>query len=300
MLIDKYQPRTLDDLIGLEKVMEDIIRWCNLWFQGVPDKLRPAILFIGAPGTGKTTAAEAICKDCGWNMILYNASDTRTKETLHELNPPKKDIYGRQNCIVFDEADSLEVGGTNIILSLIETMKYPVIFTANNRNKVPKKVRDKSTTLQFFRPSASTLREFLLNVAKKEGLSISKEVLDAASNSKDYRIALSMIEYNLVLEQVPRRKTIAELTKDVFFGRKIETEKSFSLIYYIDENAFKTYNPLDLYQIYETLSKADISNRRGQMFVNEFINRIPMSPYEEELEIAVPIYFKRLEKQKLN
>ncbi len=294
MLIDKYQPKTLDDLIGLEKVMEDIIRWCNLWLQGVPDKLRPAILFVGAPGTGKTTAAEAICHDCGWNIILYNASDVRTKETLHELNPPKKDIYGRQNCIVFDEADSLEVGGTNIILSLIETMKYPVIFTANNRNKVPKKVKDKSTMFQFFRPSASTLREFLITVSKKEGLSHSKDVLDAASNSKDYRIALSMIEYNLILEQVPRRKTIAELTKDVFFGQKVETEKSFSLIYYIDENAFKSYDPLELYQIYEELSRADISNRRGQEFGNTFLNRIPISPCAEESEIAVPIYFKKV------
>ncbi len=53
VLIEKYRPKKLDDIIG----QDDIIKRLKVY---VKNKNLPNLLFSGAPGSGKTTAAIAM------------------------------------------------------------------------------------------------------------------------------------------------------------------------------------------------------------------------------------------------
>jgi len=63
LFTEKYRPKTLDDLIVPERVM-------NQFKNGVQTNL----LFYGTPGTGKTSAAKALCNHFGHDMMYINAS----------------------------------------------------------------------------------------------------------------------------------------------------------------------------------------------------------------------------------
>ena len=45
---------------------------------------KKAVLLSGPPGIGKTTMAQLVCKEAGYNWIELNASDVRSKVKLKE------------------------------------------------------------------------------------------------------------------------------------------------------------------------------------------------------------------------
>lgn len=47
-----------------------------------------AALLSGPPGVGKTTTAQVVCKELGYDLLEFNASDTRNKMLL------KKEVSG--------------------------------------------------------------------------------------------------------------------------------------------------------------------------------------------------------------
>ena len=54
--IEKYRPRTLEDVVGHEAITERLQRYIN-------QQDLPHLLFAGPAGTGKTTSAIAIAKE---------------------------------------------------------------------------------------------------------------------------------------------------------------------------------------------------------------------------------------------
>jgi len=72
--VERYRPRTLDDLIISEK-SKNIIRGYG--------KDIPHLLFVGPAGTGKTSLAQIIVKDILKCDYLYiNASDENGVDTI--------------------------------------------------------------------------------------------------------------------------------------------------------------------------------------------------------------------------
>jgi replication factor C subunit 1 len=81
MWTDRYAPQTEDELIGNHSNYEKIVEWLQNWTPTVGEK---AILISGPPGIGKTTAAHMACRQAGMDIVEMNASDTRSKSTLHD------------------------------------------------------------------------------------------------------------------------------------------------------------------------------------------------------------------------
>src|SRR3989304_3730690 len=158
-LISKYTPKTLDEIILDEKILDKIIEFANGWMQGFPNMTKPALLIHGKPGTGKTMTTRALCNDCEWSIIEINASSVRTKDQLQSLlNIHSVDFFGRKICLFLDETDSIE-GGEATIKKTIMQMKFPVILLANEKFKVSKILRDVCEEVQFFRPSVKALKQ---------------------------------------------------------------------------------------------------------------------------------------------
>jgi replication factor C subunit 1 len=53
------------------------------WSQNDDGSFYKAALLSGPPGVGKTTTAHLVCQELGFDIIEFNASDTRSKKLLH-------------------------------------------------------------------------------------------------------------------------------------------------------------------------------------------------------------------------
>ena len=106
--IEKYRPRTLEDVVGHEAITERLQRY-------ISQQDLPHLLFAGPAGTGKTTSAIAIAKEIygdDWreNFLELNASDQRGIDVVRDRikSFARASFGGYDHRIIFlDEADAL-------------------------------------------------------------------------------------------------------------------------------------------------------------------------------------------------
>ncbi|TDA32177.1 MAG: replication factor C large subunit, partial [Hadesarchaea archaeon] len=80
---EKYRPRRLSEVVGQKAALQKVREWVEGWRRGAPPKR--ALLLYGPPGSGKTTVAQALAQEMGWDLIQLNASDQRTFEVLKRV-----------------------------------------------------------------------------------------------------------------------------------------------------------------------------------------------------------------------
>ena len=91
------------------------------------------ILIGGQPGIGKTTLANIIAKQCGYEPIVVNASDERTTDKLilriynstliHNLTNLKKDQKRKPTLLILDEIDGISSNSKKPIKTIIDFIK---------------------------------------------------------------------------------------------------------------------------------------------------------------------------------
>jgi len=70
MLINKYKPKTLKEIIGQEKPLEELKKYV---LNNKP------VLIQGNVGIGKTTSIHALANDLDYEILEINAGDLRNK-----------------------------------------------------------------------------------------------------------------------------------------------------------------------------------------------------------------------------
>ena len=211
---EKYRPKTLSAVVGNPKAVTDLTAWAKQWAVGTP-KTR-AVVIMGPPGIGKTTSAEALARDMGWDIIEMNASDQRTGDAIRDtaLRGAFSNTFGedgefltskegKRKLIVLDEADSLfgnaDRGAMPAIVELIRQTKQPVMLIVNDFYELSRKsAAIKSETLQisFQRPTSVSIMKALRNICKGEGIEVDDETLKtiAENSNGDVRAAVRDLE----------------------------------------------------------------------------------------------------------
>ena len=77
--LEKYRPQNLEDYIGKEDDIEQIIEWLDN-FNIRPEKF---LVLYGNPGVGKTTLARIILEKYNYEIVEINTSDYRSKKMIH-------------------------------------------------------------------------------------------------------------------------------------------------------------------------------------------------------------------------
>ena len=89
---EKYRPKKLSEYIGSQKIISEMKNWITHYFDAEYQTKHnnPNAIIIGNPGIGKTTLANVLLTEMGFDVIEFNASDTRNSESVDNIF---KDIF---------------------------------------------------------------------------------------------------------------------------------------------------------------------------------------------------------------
>ncbi len=287
--IEKHRPKYLSEIKGQTTVVEKI----KEFLLNFPAR-KKACLLSGPPGIGKTTIALAAAKEINAELFELNASDLRNKKKLQEiLNPAIKQqsLVKNRKVILVDEVDGISTvdrGGLQELLTIIELTSHPIIITANDAwDRRLAKLRAKAEHLQLKEIDYRTIKETLIEILRKENKFLPNEVLTKiAVNAKgDLRAAIndaqaaskmkdpSKIEFSErnkevdifnamknVLQPMPSNETLK-----IFDNVKLHTD---DIILWMEKNIPEEYSGKELERAFDLLSKTDVF--RGRIYKQQY------------------------------
>ncbi|XP_018342297.1 PREDICTED: replication factor C subunit 1 isoform X3 [Trachymyrmex septentrionalis] len=221
-LVERYRPKTMKQIIGQQgdkSCAHNLYIWLRDWHQNRQNsKFKDstskqthgqnfkAALLSGPPGVGKTTTVQVVCKELGYDLVEFNASDTRNKTLLKEAvsgllsNTTMKDyVTGikqkitSKHVLLMDEVDGMagneDRGGLQELVNLIKYTDVPIICICNDRfNTKVKTISTHSYDLKYPRLRVEQIRSSMKSLCFKENIKISTEDLDRLIESTNYDI----------------------------------------------------------------------------------------------------------------
>ena len=200
-LIEKYRPKTFDEVIGVERIEEIKKELEN-------PMLIPNFLFYGNPGTGKTTVAKIIIETLKpVDVLKINGSDTTGVDTIrdkvHSFVSSMSSVKDKPKIVWIEEVDFLSANAFAALRSMIEqyikNARY--ICTANFISKIPEPIQSRFSKFEFNKPSMTEVFKLVTEIAKKE--KIERDVMNIVKKSNgDIRTAINSLqcgtEFNII------------------------------------------------------------------------------------------------------
>lgn len=286
---EKYRPRTLGDVVGNKKAVQDLRKWAEEWQSGTPEKR--AVILYGPAGIGKTSSAHALAMDMDWEVIELNASDQRTAGVIEKVAgsaASMNTLFGGKRLIILDEADNLhgtaDRGGMKAIAGIIKTTLQPILLIANDIYGLTPTIRNICLEIKFGSVQSRSMVPSLKKVCESEGVYCSQEaILQIAENAGgDFRSAMNDLQAaaagkkELEVEDINTAgrdvkenifKAMQKIFKSTDCKKALESaygldESPEDLIHWIDENlpiqyARKDGDLEDIRTGFDYISKAD-------------------------------------------
>ena len=208
--VEKYRPRKVVDCIlpsDLEETFSEYVDKGSV----------PNLIFTGGPGTGKTTAARALCKETQTDYLMVNGSDDgrnidTVRTTLTQFCSSVS-MTGNRKAIIMDEADYMNPDSVQPALrGFIEKFGNNVsfLFTCNYRNRIIDPIHSRCAVLDFIIPNNEKPK-----IAEKY-LDRCKAVLDGESVTYDKKVLIELImkhfpDFRRVLNELQRYSVSGEI-----------------------------------------------------------------------------------------
>lgn len=193
-LAEKYRPRKITDFIGLDKPKRILSKFAANPYQS-------AWLFVGPPGTGKTSMALAIAETLRAEIHHIGSQQCRLEvleETARHCNYVP--LNGGFHLVICDEADAMSDAAQKYLLSKLDS-SAPVpntiwIFTANQTDRLEPRFLSRCRTVEFSSYGiANEATRLLESIWQKETDSASapnfaRIVKESANNIRDALMSL--------------------------------------------------------------------------------------------------------------
>ena len=235
--VEKYRPAKLDDIILDERTLNIVKEFKNEI---------PNLLFVGNPGTGKTTLARVIVNDIlGCNYLYINASDESGIDTIrHNITnfAQTKSFDGGVKVVILDEADGLTPQAQAALRNTMETFaKYcRFILTANYKHKIIPALQSRCQALDI-KPVVELAVKRCYHILKKENVKISDEqkikfIQLVKRHFPDLRKAINELQKNVIDSElcIANINSDNELLETIY--KKLASSKSLEARKYLIEN----------------------------------------------------------------
>lgn len=277
MIVEKYRPKKLSDIIGQDAIIDRLKIWARNWEDGIPQK---PILLYGRPGCGKTSIAHALANDMDWEIFEMNASDTRNKGAIDSIlsnSATQSTLTGKLKLIVIDEIDGLagqeDRGGVGAVINVIDESKQPIILIANQIYiQKLKSLLPEVEMLEMKGVDKRILKKYLREIADKEGIQISDLQIDEIADRSNGDVRSALIDLTATITYRDREKDVYKAVALVFKTQDYQTARSAfwdvdidpdMQILWLEENIPNEYQkPEEIKSAYEHLSRADVFNGR--------------------------------------
>lgn len=201
-LIQKYIPRTLNQMIGQTKIRKVIYKY----LEANDLNSIPHLLFSGRAGVGKTTLANIIAKhfygdNIYGNFFEFNASDDRgidfVRNNIKEI-VSKKSIINTRKIILLDEMDNLTKDAQDSLKRIMEKYQGNVLFilTCNTPSKIIEPLFSRCTSFEFEAISDDLLEKYLIKICDFEKIQYKDDDIKyiISSSNRDVRKSINNLE----------------------------------------------------------------------------------------------------------
>ncbi len=201
-LADRVRPQSLDQFVGQKHIIKDggIIK------QAILKGTLGSCIFFGPPGTGKTTLANIIAKNCNANFRKLNAVSSNVGEVKQVIEEARTNLklYGKRTYLLLDECHRFNKAQSDSMLEAIEDGS--IIFigstTENPFTNMTRAIVSRCKVFEFKPLDKNDIKLAVLNAIKSpDGLGnlkieILPDALDflAFSVGGDLRMALNGLE----------------------------------------------------------------------------------------------------------
>lgn len=147
LFVEKYRPSKIENCILKQKTRQE---FNNILENGHI----PNMLFSGQPGSGKTTAARALCDELDMDWIIINASNERGLDVIRDKITSfasTVSLTGNGKCVILDEADHLMPATQAALRNASEELSASCSFimTANYPNRIIEALHSRFVTIDF-------------------------------------------------------------------------------------------------------------------------------------------------------
>lgn len=165
---EHYRQRSLDDLVLSKHHRTSLESFIDA------EKI-PHLLFLGPPGSGKTTIAMILIDNCASAFRVFNASSgdrgiATIKTTVKQFARSQAKKGGKPNIIFFDEADGLTSEAQMALKNTIERYhkNCRFVFTANHPEMVIDEIHSRCMVYKFEQVSSKQLVLYLSDILESE------------------------------------------------------------------------------------------------------------------------------------
>lgn len=173
-LYRKYRPSAFDEVRGQEEVvsvLESAVK---------SGRIAHAYLFAGGRGTGKTSMARILARALevsDEDVYEMDAASNRGIDEIRQLRDGVSTLpfNSKYKFYIIDEAHALTRDAWGALLKTLEEPPAHAVFVlaTTELDRVPETITSRCQTFNFKKPSHETLKTLVLDVAKKEGASLS-------------------------------------------------------------------------------------------------------------------------------
>ena len=198
--VEKYRPHKIADCVLPDSLKDTFLEY-------IKNGNIPNILFTGSPGTGKTTAAKALCEEIGIDWMFINGSSERGIDVLRNkitTYASSMSFGGGRKCIIIDEADNLTDDCQRAMRAAIEefSSNCTFILTCNYVNKIIPALHSRFAIIEFKLKGtdkakmASAFFKRIGAILLKEGIAYKPEVVIEViqKHFPDYRRILNELQ----------------------------------------------------------------------------------------------------------
>lgn len=206
--VEKYRPRRLDEIVDQREIVERLKEF-------VRDKNVPHLLFVGPPGTGKTTAALCLAYELYgglWrdNTLELNASDERGIDVIrsrikeYARTVPLGEVPFK--LIILDEADNMTGDAQQALRRTMELFSRSTrfILIANYASKIIEPIQSRCAIFRFQPIPKGDFAARLRYIAEREGVKVLDEAIEAIWEESlgDMRKAINTLQAAAALNSV--------------------------------------------------------------------------------------------------